>query len=204
VPHNPYKEVCMTRIGICAATLLLTTAALAGETAKPMAADAPKGEAIIGTHEATATVTKIDMKTREVTVKTEDGEEVTFVADERVKNLPQVKVGDTIRAVYTEAIAYEVKKGGKAPAVETQAGGGTAKRGEKPAAAVGQQVTVTVTVTAIDPKNGSVTFMGPRGNTQTVKVRHPEKLQGVAVGDSVEITYSEALAVKVEAAAKKM
>jgi hypothetical protein len=169
-----------------------------------MTADAPKGEAIVGTPEATATVTKIDMKTREVTIKTTDGEEVTFVADERVKNLPQVKVGDTIRVVYTEAIAYEVKKGGKAMGIETQEAVGTAKPGEKPAAGAGRQVTVTVTVTAVDPKNGSITFMGPRGNSQTVKVRHPEKLQGVAVGDSVDITYSEALAVKVEEAPKKM
>jgi hypothetical protein len=192
----------MHRIGLCAATLLLTTAALAGETAKPTTAAAPKGEAIVGTHEATATVTKIDMKTREVTVKTEDGEEVTFVADERVKNLPQVKVGDRIKAVYTEAIAYEVKKGGKAMGVAEHSTTDIAKPGAKPAAAVGHQVTVTVTVTAIDPKVPSITFMGPKGNTQTVKVRHPEKLQGVAVGDAVDITYTEALAVKVEEAPK--
>ena len=193
----------MTRIGLCtAAAMLLTTGALAGDAAKPAQAAAPKGEAIVGTHEATATVTKIDMKTREVTVKTAEGEEVTFVADERVKNLPQVKVGDKIKAVYTEAIAYEVKKGGKAVGVETQSAAETAKPGEKPAAAVGHQVTVTVTVTAIDPKVPSITFMGPKGNTQTVKVRYPEKLQGVAVGDAVDITYTEALAVKVEAAPK--
>jgi Cu/Ag efflux protein CusF len=194
----------MLKIGICAAALLLTTAALAGDAAPTMAAEKPKGEAVIGTHEATAVVTKIDMKTREVTVKTDDGEEVTFVADERVKNLAQVKVGDHIKAVYTEAIAYEVKKGGKAMGMDQKVTGATAKPGEKPAAMVGHKTTVTVTVTAIDPKTGSVTFMGPNGNSETVKVRHPEKLQGVAVGDSVEITYSEALAVKVEEAPKKM
>lgn len=192
----------MFKIGLCAATLLLTTAALASDPAKPMAADTSKGEAIVGTHEATATVTKIDMKTREVTVKTQDGEEVTFVADERVKNLAQVKVGDRITAVYTEALAYEVKKGGKAMGVEAQAAAKTAKPGEKPAAVVGHQVTVTVTVTAIDPKVPSITFKGPQGNTQTVKVRYPEKLKGVAVGDAVDITYTEALAIKVEEAPK--
>ncbi len=193
----------MHRIGLCAATLLLATAALAGEAAKPTTAAAPKGETIIGTHEATATVTKIDMTTREVTVKTADGE-VSFIADERVKNLPQVKVGDTIHVFYTEAIAYEVKKGGKPMGIETQAAATSAKPGAKPAAAAGHQVTVTVTVTAIDPKAGSITFQGPRGNTETVKVRHPEKLQGVAVGDAVDITYTQALAVKVEEAPKKM
>jgi hypothetical protein len=34
-------------------------------------------------------------------------------------------------------------------------------------------------------------------------VLHPEKLQGVSVGDTVEITYTEALAIKVEEAPKK-
>ena len=86
--------------------------------------------------------------------------------------------------------------------MESQSVAATAKPGEKPAAAVGHQVTVTVTVTAIDPKVPSITFMGPKGNTQTVKVRDPEKLQGVAVGDAVDITYTEALAVQVEAAPK--
>jgi hypothetical protein len=61
---------------------------------------------------------------------------------------------------------------------------------------------VTVTITAIDPKVPSVTFKGPAGNSRTVKVMQPEKLQGVAVGDTVDITYTEALAVKVEKAAK--
>ena len=202
----------MKRIGwMAAATLLLTTAALAAEPAKPTSEpakpthhNAPKGEAVVGTHEATATVMKIDMKTREVTVKTDDGEEFTFVADARVKNLAQVKVGDKIRAVYTEAIAYEVKKGGAAPSMHEETGSATAKHGEKPAAAVGRKVTVTVTITAIDQKAHTVTFMGPEGNSETVKVRRPEKLKDVAVGDSVEITYTEALAVKVEEANKKM
>ena len=62
---------------------------------------------------------------------------------------------------------------------------------------------MTVLITAIDPKAPSVTFKGPAGNTRTVKVMHPEKLQGVNVGDTVEITYTEALAIKVEEAPKQ-
>ncbi len=48
-----------------------------------------------------------------------------------------------------------------------------------------------------------MTFKGPGGETRTVKVRDPAKLQGVSVGDMVDITYAEAIAVKVEKAAKK-
>ena len=49
----------------------------------------------------------------------------------------------------------------------------------------------------------SVTFKGPAGNTRTIKVRYPDKLQGVSVGDTVEITYTEALAITVEKAQTK-
>ena len=68
--------------------LCLSTAALAQE-AKP--ASPPKGESVISSVQVTATVTKIDHKTREVTLRASDGQEYEFVADEAVKNLPQVK-----------------------------------------------------------------------------------------------------------------
>jgi hypothetical protein len=73
----------------------------------------------------------------------------------------------------------------------------------KPAGAIAQETTVTVTITAIDPTVPSVTFKGPAGNTRTIKVRRPEKLQGVNVGDTVDITYAEALAITVDKAPKK-
>ena len=153
--------------------------------------------------EVTATVVKVDQKTREVTLKKQDGTEYSFVAGDAVKNLAQVAAGDVVVATYTEAIAYEVKKGGKAAGAETTVGAKAAALGEKPAGAIGQKTTVTVTITAIDPKVPSVTFKGPEGNSRTIKVKHPEKLQGVSVGDSVELTYAEALAIRVEKAPKK-
>ena len=165
-------------------------------------AQAPvKGEAVVAAVEITATVTKINHKTRAVTLKASDGQEYSFVAGDAVKNLAQVKTGDVVTAAYTEALVYEVKKGGKA-GTETAVAGGTAASGKKPAGAIGQQTTVTVKIAAIDAKVPSVTFKGPAGNTRTLKVLHPEKLQGVSVGDTVEITYTEALAIKVAAAKK--
>ena len=151
----------------------------------------------------TATVMKINHETREVTVKAEDGEEHTFVASEDVKNLAQVKPGDVITATYGEALAYEVKKGGQVADVATVVGGGAAAPGSRPAGGIARQTTATVLITAIDPKAPSVTFKGPQGNTRTIKVLHPEKLEGVSVGDTVELTFTEAFAVKVEAAPKK-
>jgi len=161
-----------------------------------------KGQAVVSSETVTATVVNVNQKTREVTVKTENGKEYSFIAGDHVKNLSQVKKGDIITAVYTEAIAYEVKKHGAAGVQTTTAAKG-AEPGAKPAGVVAQQTTVTVLITAIDPKVPTVTFMGPKGNTKTIKVRDPEKLNGVKVGDRVDITYTEALAVKVEEAPKK-
>lgn len=163
----------------------------------------PMGEVMMASATVTATVMKINYETREVTVKAEDGEEHTFVASEDVKNLAQVKPGDVITATYGEALAYEVKKGGQVADVATVVGGGAAAPGSRPAGGIARQTTVTVLITAIDAKVPSVTFKGPQGNTRTIKVLHPEKLEGVSVGDTVELTFTEAFAVKVEAAPKK-
>lgn len=161
-------------------------------------ASEPKGEAMIASVDVTATVAKVDQKTREVTLRGQDGKEYSFVAGEEVKNLPQLKAGDVVKATYSEALAYEVKKGGKAMHPTTEVVGGSAEPGQKPAAGIAQKTTVTVAITAIDPKVPSVTFTGPKGNSRTIKVQRPEKLEGVKVGDTVEITYAEALAIKVE------
>jgi len=161
-----------------------------------------KGQALVSTETVTATVVNVNQKTREVTIKMENGNEHSFIAGDDVKNLAQVKKGDIITAVYTEAIAYEVRKHGAA-GVTTTTAASSAKPGTKPAAVMAQQTTVTVRITAIDSQAPTVTFMGPKGNTETIKVRDPKNLNGVKVGDMVDITYTESLAVKVDEAPGK-
>lgn len=162
-----------------------------------------KGETVVASETATATVTKINQKTREVTIKTDDGKEHSFVAGDHVKNLAQVKKGDIITVTYTEALAYQVRKHGQASGAETTTAAAAAVPGSKPAGAIAQQTTVTVTITAIDPTIPTVTFKGPQGNTKTIKVKDPQKLVGVKVGDLVDITYTEALGITVDKAPKK-
>lgn len=179
-------------------TAVCMTGALSLVSAAP-----PKGEAVVSSTTVTATVTMIDQKTREVTLKAHNGEEYSFVAGDAVENLAQVKKGDTITATYEEAIAYEVKKGGSAAPVAATFAGAAAEPGSKPAGAVGGQVTLTVVITKIDTKAPSVTVKAANGETRKIKVKYPEKLQGVNVGDTVELTYTEALAIKVQKASKK-
>ena len=162
-----------------------------------------KGQAVMSSVTTTATVTSINQKTREVTIKTDDGKEHSFVAGDHVKNLAQVKKGDIITITYTEALAYQLRKHDTPGGVTTTQAVASADSGAKPAGAIAQQTTVTVKITAIDPSVPTVTFMGPKGNTKTIIVRDPSKLNGVKVGDMVDITYTEAIAVEVNKAPKK-
>ena len=177
-----------------AAALVLASVALA----QPL----PKGQAVMSSVDITATIVKIDQKTREVTLKASDGEEYSFVAGDDVKNLAQLKTGDLVTATYTEALAFEVKKGGTVGSSTTTAAG-TAPTGSKPAGAVAAQTTVTVKITAIDTAKSVVTFVGPKGNTKKLRVQDPSKLQGMNVGDTVDFTYVEAVGLKVTKATKK-
>lgn len=151
----------------------------------------------------TATVEKVDVAKRLVTLKGADGKSVTVHADDRVKNLAQVHKGDQVVASYYESIAYDVKRPGEAQVGVEEAGtAAAAKPGEKPAGVGAAAVTVTSKITSIDKTNQTVTLEGPDGDSVTFKVRDPSKLDRVQVGDLVQITYSEALAVSVEAAPK--
>jgi hypothetical protein len=59
-------------------------------------------------------------------------------------------------------------------------------------------VTLTVTITAIDAKGRTVTVKGPQGHEETVRVRDPKNLVGVKVGNLVELTYTQALAIALD------
>jgi ribosomal 50S subunit-recycling heat shock protein len=178
--------------------LSVTTIAVLISVFSTACAQAQAGQAVMSTQSTTATVTQINQKTREVTIKMEDGREHDFVAGPEVKNLAQVKKGDVITIKYTEALAYQVREHGATAGVTTTEASTSAAKGERPAAAAAQQTTITVKITAIDPSIPTVTFMGPRGHTETVHVQDPGKLKGVKVGDMVDITYTEAIAISVD------
>ena len=148
----------------------------------------------------TATVEAIDQTTRMVTLKAADGKLISFVADEAVKNLPQVKKGDTVTVKYYESLVMRVLKPEEAAVNVASAGAASAKPGEKPAAIGAREVSVTVTIEAIDKTAGTVTFMGPAGASNTVRAEDPKNLEKIKVGDRVAITYTEAVGISVEAA----
>jgi len=147
----------------------------------------------------TAVVQAIDLNTREVTLKGDDGRVFTFIAGDEVKNLPQVRVGDTVKATYTESLAIEVKRvEGGSPEVSAAATGGSAAPGERPGGTVARTLTASAVIVDIDRTANKVTLQGPSGNTRVVAVKDPKNLENVKVGDMVYATYTESLGIAVE------
>jgi Cu/Ag efflux protein CusF len=150
----------------------------------------------------TASVEAVDQAERTVTLKGPRGNVVELPVSEKVKNLDKIKVGDMVAVRYFEALSLELKKnGGGIRERSVREGKETAKPGEQPAAGAARQVTVIADVVGVDPKRQTVTLRGPK-RTVDLKVKDPNQLKLVKVGDQVEATYTEAVAVSVEPAAK--
>jgi ribosomal protein S17 len=148
------------------------------------------------------TVEAVDAEKKTVTLKGPKRSLTLEIKDP--KKLEAIKVGDPVVAKYYEALALEVKKPGEAtPGASTHQAMATSKPGETPAGVVGEQITATVTVVAMDKKAHTVTVKGPDGGTETVKARDPKNLDKVKVGDLVEVTYTRALAISLDKAATK-
>jgi ribosomal 50S subunit-recycling heat shock protein len=195
-------------IGVLAGMLLLpiATGGWAADPAgkSPAKKAAPPSWKTSSLVEETATVEAVDQTTRMVTLKGPKGNSVTFKAGDQVRNLAQVKVGDEVKFAYYESLAVRVLKKGEAfpTASETEAVA-RAQKGEMPAGVVGKEMAVNATITAIDQAAKTATLKGEDGKSVTVTPLRPEKLKEVNVGDRLVITYTEAVAVKVEKSEKR-
>ena len=156
--------------------------------AKKQTVHAEKADTIIGTVQA------IDLKKRIVTVKGGPKDQVVeIMVDEKVKNLSSIKVGDKVKLKYFASIAYRILKPGEVrePVEKVEV---------KRTAAQARVVTVVATLHDIDTNTNNIVLKGPGGNLVGVRVKNPKNLEGVKVGDQIEITYSEALAISIEKA----
>jgi hypothetical protein len=200
----------MSKLSIAAACLVAATALplAAHAAAEPAAgskeakaASAAKGPLTASdTVTMRATVEKIDLPTRTVTLKGEKGNVADVVVGPEYKNLDKLRVGDTVVATYTESLALriatkaEANVGAAVSASVTPPGNGKSVGAQR-------EITQKLRIEAIDLPNNRVTVSGPAGGKQTIDVKNPkvqERLKALKAGDEVFITYTESLALKLE------
>jgi hypothetical protein len=193
------------RILVGAVALALSSLAWSQDKApaKPAApAKAPipaaEGRTEVAVVRVTATVEAVDQATRAVTLKDANGEKVSFIAGDEVRNLAQLKKGDVVTIEYGQALAVKLAKSSSKTRERTVTEAiERAKPGEKPGGVIAREVKVIASIEKIDAKGSIVTLKGPK---QTVDVKvDPAMLKGVKVGDFVEARYTEAMKVSVVA-----
>lgn len=133
-----------------------------------------------------------------VTLEGPAGRQVTLKV-ENSYNLKAAKVGEPVVARFYEIVSIRKKKPGESiPSASLKEGILTAKPGAVPGAMAEQQVSLVVTVAAIDEAHGTVTVKGPDGTTETVKARDPKNLKLIKLGDDLVVSVSRAIAISLE------
>lgn len=148
-----------------------------------------------------ATVEAIEAKSRTVTLKLEDGTYAQIVAPAEMKRFDEVKIGDKVSARYYENVVVRLKRPGEKD-VDTATAANTSSGQSHPGGTEAKQRTITATITAIDMAVPSITFSGPNGWKYSSKVDDKKALAAVKVGDKVDIVWTEALLVSLDAATK--
>jgi hypothetical protein len=154
------------------------------------------------TLDLSAVVESVDQTARTVVLVGDGGQRAAFVAGPEIKNLADLKAGDRVRLTYKIAVAAELKPRGTPAAKPTE---DTIEErsmpGQPPRVAAGRTVLTTVKIDSVDTSFNTVTFTRADGITRVVGIDDPEAQRFVRTlkpGDSVEISYSEAVAVGVE------
>lgn len=199
----------MKKFIIPIATSILTLPYLAMAQNAPqgatMVAKGPGEVAVADAIQIQGKVKSIDKQNRSVVVVGPQGNEVALALGPQARNFDQIKVGDLVTLTYVQALALDLRKsvnGGKLgqPIVSEEAM--RAPPGSKPAGAIERTVSLTANVMKVDQKNKTVTLKGPN-RTVELKVKDPAVLQKIKVGDQVDATFTEAVAIEVTAAPTK-
>jgi hypothetical protein len=150
------------------------------------------------------TVEAVDYKARTVTIRGVKGGVVTLDVPPEAVRFDQVKVGDTVTATYYDRVSLRPKPAGEPPVDRTMEPTTVGTPGALPGATRTRQRIATVTITGWDPANRVVSFTTPNGTAYTrglLDTTDAKIIEGLRVGDRVDVTRTEAVTIQVNPAA---
>jgi hypothetical protein len=162
-----------------------------------IAGEQPKAGAIVVTEaEGVVELLSVDRTARTALVRTPSGTLVEIRVPPEAHNLDRVKKGDLFRMRYVEAVALALHKGGEASAAQQQTVQ-VAPRGGTPGGSVVNIKQMTTVVAAVDRGKRTISVRGPQNQVIALKVADEVRsFDEIAVGDSIAVTYTEALALE--------
>lgn len=176
-------------VGLVVASVAAAAAQDAGQVAKTVTRS--------NVQKATVTIQQIDSTSRLITFKSADGSVDTVMAGPEVQRFNELKVGDKVNLSYYESVVMNVRKPGDPP-LATNNVGVTGTAGKLPGGTMAVQAVTSVTVKAVDAAAGTITVTTRDGRVISRKVDNKSNLNGVKIGDTIDIAYTEALLVSVD------
>jgi hypothetical protein len=158
---------------------------------------APRSIRLTDTYQLTGTISAIDPATREVQVTDAQGQTFVFAVGPGAKNFDQLKTNDHVRIKLTRAVALSVSPGNGIRSSTETVSAASAPLGAMPSGSVQHRTTIVADVIGVDRKRALLKVKGPQGNVIEARVRHPELLDNVKVGDQLTLDYTEAVALSV-------
>jgi Cu/Ag efflux protein CusF len=178
------------------AMILMLVCPILSTMAQSGAAD--EGVDAVEVVKATATVEKIDLKTRKVTLVFDDGKKKTYKVDNRVQNLAQVKVGDHLEMSFTEEIAIVVGKSNETPGAASAEQVSVAPNDDKPGVVMVQTSAVSAQIVSVDASNHRVTLLDPDGKKKTIRVsKKVTNLDSLKAGETVDMLMTDSTVIDI-------
>jgi hypothetical protein len=150
-------------------------------------------------------VEAVDHEKRLVTLKGPHGNVGVYEVGDQVKRLSEIKAGDKLHARYEVAAMAELREPTaeekSAPLVEVTSDPQRQTEGP-PAAGIGRAVRAVTTIEALDRPAQTLTVKDPVEGMVMVHVDDPTVFEHLKIGQTIVVTFAEALALAVEPGGK--
>jgi hypothetical protein len=156
------------------------------------------GGTVAGTREVRATVTAIDLATRQVSLVTTEGKKTTVKCSPEVRNFDQLRVGDVVKARITEEMTVAMATAATPETPSVTGSRELAPKGAEPGVGMAETQQYTARIIAMDLKKRQVTLRFPEGSERTFAVRRDVNMDPRQVGELVAFKVAMAMAVSVE------
>lgn len=186
---------------LCAASVACATLLMPLSASAEDEAASPEGNVRAMAMSVEAIVTEIDLETRQVSLKGPDGNIFTLTASEQVVKLEDVNVGDALRATYLAALEGELREPTEEELAQPYvvvADGGAGEVEGQPMAGAARMIHAVCTIEGMNRLLGTVTIMDPNGKVHVIADVEPEKMSNVILGQTIVMTFREALALTLE------
>jgi hypothetical protein len=143
----------------------------------------------------------IDLESREISLRGPLGQVLTMTVGEDVERLEEFAVGDIISATYLTSLAGELREPTeeeKANPWQVMEAAEIADGEHSPGVAGARMIHAVCTIEGMNRVLRTVMVEDPRGKYHVIEDVDPARLEGLTLGTTLILTYTEAMALSLE------